>query len=601
MQKLSYKELREMWLGFLKSKGHSVIPGSHVIPENDASTLFTTAGMQPLVPYLLGQKHPAGTRLANIQRCIRTNDIDEVGDNRHLTFFEMMGNWSLGDYFKKEKVAWSFEFLTSPSYLGLDPSTIHVTCFEGDKVAPRDEECAKYWEQAGVKADHIWFYPKSENWWAMSSGLGPQGPCSEMFVELPGKRCGAKCGPACDCGHFTEVGNDVYMQYVVDAAGEAAKPAKQKNVDTGWGLERILCFVNGHKSVFETELFAPALEIILSARQTHIEGATKAEKAKELSIAGHHSRIIAEHVRASAVILADGVLPSNTGAGYVLRRLIRRAVRSANTLKIGRDIYEKLIAFYNSYLEFDADLVVKGFMAEVARFEQTLANGIKEIEKFLADKHEKGIFDGKTVFHLYETYGFPIELTEEIAKERGLKVDKAAFDAAKAEHMRQSQTASAGTFKGGLADSGVETTRLHTAAHILLATLREFYGPEVVQRGSNITPERLRFDFSLPRKLEGEELAKIERKVNEVIAKKLPITCEEMSLSDAKERGAHGTFTDKYGDKVKVYSIGSGKNLASMEICGGPHATNTSELGTFKIQKEEAVSAGVRRIKAILS
>jgi len=600
MKKITYNELKKMWLSYLAEKGHTIIPGAKIVPENDPSTLFTTAGMQPLVPYLLGEKHPGGKRIANIQRCIRTVDIDEVGDHSHCTFFEMMGNWSLGDYFKKEKVAWSFEFLTSPKYLGIPVDRLHVTCFEGDSVAARDEECAKFWEQQGIPKSRIHFLNKKENWWAMASGLGPQGPCSEMFYDS-GSKCTIdqkKCNPSCDCGRFTELGNDVYMQYVGEQTdkGIVLRPATQKNVDTGWGLERILIFANGHKSVYETELFAPVIRIleecVLKSCGSQSDKSMKGRSQLDAHLKTQSSsiRIIAEHTRAACAIIADGVVPSNTGAGYILRRLIRRAVRNANANNIPSDIYNKLIAFYNTYLEFDAKMVTEIFTAEVTRFEKTLSNGLKEFAKLET-------IDGKTAFHLYETYGFPIELTIEMAKEKGITVDMKEYEKAKQEHTDKSREASAtaGAFKGGLADSCVETVRLHTAAHILLATLRKNFGTDVVQKGSNITPERLRFDFSFSRKIEPIELEKIEREINEIIAKQQDVTCTEMSVQEAQKLGAVGTFGDRYGERVKVYTIGKD----SCEICGGPHIGNTRELGTFKIQKEEGVGTGIRRIKAI--
>jgi alanyl-tRNA synthetase len=585
--KMTYRQLREMWFDFYRAKSHAIMPSAPVVPENDPSTLFTTAGMQPLVPFLLGASHPAGKRISNIQRCIRTNDIEEVGDNRHLTFFEMMGNWSLGDYFKREKVAWSYELLTSEKYLALPKDKIHVTVFEGDTVAPRDDECAKYWEECGIPRERIHFLPKGENWWAMSGGVGPQGPCSEMFIfDKSRGKCSKTCNPSCDCGAFTELGNDVYMQYVVERAGDEIKLAKQKNVDTGWGLERILCFVNGHKTVFDTELFAPAIDILKTAGVAD-------ERAQ---------RIVAEHVRAGCVIIADGVVPANTGAGYVLRRLIRRAVRSVNTYKIDPSVYKSVIKFYNSYLDFPLDRVTKVFLDEVSRFEQTITNGIREFEKEIKKCGASGKLSGKTAFYLYETYGFPIELTTEMAGEVGASVDMAEYETAKTQHSNVSRSASAvaGVFKGGLADSGIETTKLHTAAHILLAVLRQKYGDKVTQKGSNITPERLRYDFSLDRKIEAPEIAEIEKAVNDIISRNLDVTCAEMPIARAREIGATGSFADKYGDVVKVYTIGSGKGVVSMEICGGPHVGNTREIGVFKIQKEESVGAGVRRIKAVV-
>jgi len=620
---MKYNELKKMWLSYLSEKGHTIIPTAPVIPDNDPSTLFVTAGMQPLVPFLLGERHPGGKRLANIQRCVRTNDIDEVGDDSHLTFFEMMGNWSLGDYFKKEKIVWSYEFLTSKKYLGIPKEKIHVTCFEGDAVAPRDEECAKYWLDQGVPKDRIHFLPKSENWWGLASGLGPQGPCSEMFFQrdaatrLPCKKK-QSCNPSCDCGNFVELGNDVYMQYVADKPGEI-KPAKQLNVDTGWGLERILCFVNGHKSVYETELFKPALDIInspflnnLASQERWAVSPCKRGDPKGSGDFIHHSRIIAEHTRAACAIIADGVVPSNTGAGYVLRRLIRRAVRShrelvSNGYPVSQylsDLFRDIIKFYSNkdYLDFDFAQVEEIFRNEVNKFIKSIDKGIKEFEKEF-DKSTTKTISGKIAFHLYETYGFPIEITQEMARERGFTVNIDEYNAAKTQHTMASKTAAAaaGTFKGGLADSCQDTIRLHTSAHILLAVLRKNYGNDVHQKGSNITAERLRFDFSLPRKLEPDELVKIENQVNQIIAKNLDVTSQEMSVKQAQDQGAIGTFCDRYGSTVKVFTIGKAGDIASKEICGGPHVKNTRELGKFKIQKEESSGQGVRRIKAILT
>lgn len=592
MKKINYHELRKMWLDFYIDKGHKIIPSASVVPENDASTLFTTAGMQPLVPYLLGKSHPGGNRLANIQKCIRTNDIDEVGDISHLTFFEMMGNWALGDapkgYFKREKTAWSYEFLTDKKYLGLDKERIHVTCFAGDSVAPRDEECAKYWEKVGIPSNRIHFLPKSENWWALGSGVGPQGPCSEMFFDLTGKDCKKGCNPSCECGRFVELGNDVYMQYIVKEPGAKIQQASQRNVDTGCGLERMLCFVNGYKSVFESELFAPALKTIEKFAKTKDE---------------HSARILAEHTRAATIIISDGVVPSNSGAGYVLRRLIRRAVRMSNRLGCDREVYPQLIDFFISYLgkyyenlNSNRDENVKIFLDEVAKFEKTLETGLREFEKLCARSTAKEI-DGTTAFMLYETFGFPVELTIELAKEKGLSINIAQFDEAREKHSKLSATAAAGAFKGGLAEQNEATARLHTATHILLSVLRETLGGNIIQKGSNITPERLRFDFNFDRKLTPEELVIIENRVNEIISQKLQVAFKEMPLSEAKKMKVIGTFGDKYGDIVTVYSIGN----FSHELCGGPHAKTTAELGYFKIVKEESSSSGVRRIKATLA
>ena len=575
MKKLNYHELREMWLGFYRDRGHAIVPSASLVPENDGSVLFTTAGMHPLVPYLLGEKNPAGKRLANIQKCVRTKDIESVGDASHCTFFEMMGNWSLGDYFKKEKIAWSFEFITSPKYLNVDKDLISVTCFEGDSVAPRDEESAKYWESVGIPKERIWFLPKSENWWGLDTG-GPCGPCSEMFLDTGKNKCGDGCNPSCACGKYIEVGNDVYMEYVSN--GGKITVASQRNVDTGMGLERMLLMCNGLKSVYETEIFAPVIKIIGKNSES--------------------SRVIAEHMRAATFIISDGVVPSNGGAGYVLRRLIRRAVRMAK--KIGFSNYEAILdsylGLYGKYYNLDKAYILKTITEEVAKFEKTLQQGIKEFEK-VARFAQSNTISGKTAFRLYETYGFPIELTQELAKEAGFEINMQEYDEAKEKHATLSATASAGAFKGGLSDTTDATAHLHTATHLLLAVLREIYGEGVMQKGSNITPERLRFDFNIDHKLETAEIAEVEKRVNAHIKKNLKVSVQEMSVEEAKKKGAVGTFSDRYGDSVKVYSIGG----ASCEICGGPHAQSTNELGTFKIVKEESVSAGIRRIKATLS
>lgn len=575
MKKLNYHELREMWLGFYRDRGHAIIPSASLVPENDGSVLFTTAGMHPLVPYLLGEKHPAGKRLANIQKCVRTKDIECVGDASHCTFFEMMGNWSLGDYFKKEKIAWSFEFITSPQYLNVNKDLISVTCFKGDEVAPRDEESAKHWESMGIPKNRIWFLPKSENWWGLDTG-GPCGPCSEMFLDTGKQKCGKDCNPSCACGKYIEVGNDVFMEYV-NSNGKIST-ANQRNVDTGMGLERMLLMCNGFKSVYETEIFAPALRIIGQNCES--------------------SRVIVEHIRAAMFIISDGVVPSNSGAGYVLRRLLRRAVRMAK--KIGFNDYDAILNTYHSlyhrYYNLDKVQILKTILDEVSKFEKTLEQGMKEFEKVARFAANNSI-SGKTAFRLYETYGFPIELTQELAKEAGFSINMKEYDEAKEKHAALSATASAGAFKGGLSDTTDATARLHTATHLLLAVLREIYGESVMQKGSNITPERLRFDFNIDHKLESAEILEIEKRVNKHIKQNLKVQMQETSVEKAKQLGAVGAFADKYGEIVKVYSIGK----ASCEICGGPHVENTSELEAFKIIKEESVSAGIRRIKAILS
>ena len=585
MKKLSYKQLRKMWLEFYESRGHAVIESASVVPDGDASVLFINSGMHPLVPYLMGEKHPKGVRLANIQKCIRTGDIDDVGDDTHMTFFEMMGNWSLGDYFKEDKIRWSWEFVTGAKYLGIDPSRIAITVFAGDEVAPRDEESAKLWRDVGVPSERIFYLGAKENWWQLPNGTGPCGPCSEMHFIRDVDACGEKCDPACDCGRYVEIGNDVFMEYVIHEPNTPPGVARQKNVDTGFGLERILCLVNGNSNVYESELFEGAFE--------HIR--THSNLGRQVVAPTKAMRVLAEHTRAALVLISDGVVPKNTGQGYVLRRLIRRAVRYAQNLGCQKEVYTALMSFFVGMLgEFYPNMREPHnhdiFMDEVNKFEKTLAKGLREF-----DKIEK--LDGATAFKLYETYGFPVEFTQELARERGMTFDMAEFELAKRGHTQKSQTANVGAFKGGLADTSGETTKLHTATHLLLEVLRRNFGKGVVQKGSNITPERLRFDFTIDRKLTGEELAKVEFEVNELISKNLPVTHKEMSPSEADTIGAVGTFGHKYGDVVKVYFIGERE---SIEICGGPHVQSTSELGVFKIQKEESVSAGVRRIKAIL-
>jgi len=570
---VTYRQLREKWLKFYEEKNHAIIQSSGILPDGDASVLFINSGMHPLVPYLMGQKHPLGKRLANIQKCIRTGDIDEVGDNTHITFFEMMGNWSLGDYFKKDKIKWSWEFVTGKEWLDIPPEKIAVTVFEGDDIAPRDEESAKLWHEVGVPKDRIFYLGKSENWWQLPSGTGPCGPCSEVYYDTGKKSCGKSCNPACNCGKFVEIGNDVFMEFIIDKVGEKPRPAVQKNVDTGFGLERILCLINGHDNVYDSELFTGALEII----------GTKCKAA----------RVIAEHTRAAIVLIADGVVPNNTGQGYVLRRLIRRAVRYANQLKFNN--FQALITCYTSILgEFypelnDTDNITRVFTDEVEKFERTLERGLREFNKLKE-------LDGKVAFRLYETFGFPLEFTQELAAERGVTFSIEEFNNEKNKHTKMSQTASAGSFKGGLADTTGETTRLHTANHLLLEVLRRNFGKSVFQKGSNITPERLRFDFTLDHKMTDVEIKKIEREVNELINLNLPVTFKEMSPSAAEKIGAIGTFGARYGDIVKVFFVGD----QSIEICGGPHIANTSELGKFIIQKEESAGTGIRRIKAIL-
>ena len=591
---MTVEELRNKWLAFFSSKQHTIISSASLIPENDPSVLFTTAGMHPLVPYLLGEKHPAGVRLCDVQKCVRTGDIDEVGDASHLTFFEMLGNWSLGDYFKKEAISWSWEFLTSPEWLGIDPDRLAFTVFAGDENAPRDEEAYEQWRKCGVKEDRIFFLPAENNWW-WAGPTGPCGPDTEMFIDTGKPACGPDCSPACDCGKYLEIWNDVFMQYNRTADG-VLHQLSQKNVDTGMGLERTICILEGKKSVYETEVFADIL-----AKIAQLSGHTYGENDSVTRA----FRIIADHVRCATFIIGDqrGVTPSNVDQGYVLRRLIRRAVRYGKQIDMPAcscsAVAQVVIDMYKGAypeLEQNRERIISELDKEEERFARTLSQGLKEYRK-VADKLSKGdCIDGVTAFHLYDTFGFPVEITMELAAEDGLKVDKDGFDAAFKEHQQKSQVGAEQRFKGGLAEQTEQTARLHTATHLLHAALRKVLGDGVAQKGSNITNERLRFDFSFDRKMTREELDEVERLVNEAIKAGVPVVCEEMPLEEAKKSGAIGLFENKYTQMVKVYTMGD----FSKEICGGPHASNTAELGSFNIKKEESSSAGVRRIKAVI-
>ena len=594
MKSYNSSELRSMFLKFFKDHGHAVISSASVIPENDPTVLFTTAGMHPLVPYLMGAKHPAGNRLTDVQKCVRTGDIDDVGDFSHLTFFEMLGNWSLGDYFKEQMIPWSWEFLTSPEYLGLPKDRLAFSVFAGDADCPRDEESAQLWRDCGVADDHIFFLPKENNWWGPAGITGPCGPDTEMFIITDKEPCGPDCSPACSCGRYLEIWNDVFMQYNKKADG-TFEPLQQKNVDTGMGLERTICVLNGKKSVYETDLFTGILQKIseLSGKQYGSD--------EEITRA---FRIIADHMRTATFIMGDdrGVSPSNVDQGYVLRRLIRRAVRygmgigmpEGFTGEVAKVIIEQYKDVYPELKRNEA-FVLEQLSLEESRFARTLKQGNREFEK-LVEKVQDGQIDGVSAFHLYDTYGFPVEMTQELARERGLTVDMDGFHECFRKHQATSQAGAEQRFKGGLADHSEQSARLHTATHLMHAALRKVLGPEVAQKGSNITAERLRFDFSFGRKMTKEELAEVERLVNEAIESHTPITCEEMTVAQAKEQGAIGLFESKYGEQVKVYTMGP----YSKEICGGPHAQNTGDLVSFKIKKEESSSAGVRRIKAVI-
>lgn len=595
MKKMTSGELRSMWLNFFKSKGHAVIPSASVIPENDPTVLFTTAGMHPLVPYLLGSKHPAGTRLTDVQKCIRTGDIDEVGDASHLTFFEMLGNWSLGDYFKKEMIAWSWEFLTSPEYLGLDKDKLAFTVFEGEGDIPRDTEAAGYWMENGVKRENIYFLSREHNWWGPAGQTGPCGPDTEMFIIKDQPPCGPNCSPACGCGRFLEIWNDVFMQYNKTADGQYV-PMEKKNVDTGMGLERTVCTLNGVKTVYETDAFSGII-----ARICELSGKSYGDDEATTRA----FRIVADHLRTATFIMGDprGVSPSNVDQGYVLRRLIRRAVRYGMELGMAEgftsEIAKVIIAQYaDVYPELAQNeaFVLEQLRLEENRFARTLRQGEREFDKLVSRMGESKVIDGMSAFNLYATYGFPIEMTRELAAEKGLTVDGEGFARHFAEHQKSSQAGAEQRFKGGLADSSAQSARLHTATHLLQAALRRVLGDEVAQKGSNITPERLRFDFKFGRKVTREELAQVEALVNEWIRADVPVVMTETTVEAAKAEGAIGLFESKYGERVRMYTMGE----YSKEICGGPHASHTGELVSFKIQKEESSSAGVRRIKAVI-
>jgi len=579
-------EIRNKYLNFFKRHGHSVIPSAPLIPENDPSVLFTTAGMQPLVPYLLGEKHPEGTRLTDFQKCVRTNDINEVGDNRHLTYFEMLGNWSLGDYFKEESVAMSYEFLTKE--LGIPSEKISVTCFAGDEDCPKDTVTAECWKKAGIPEERIYFFGKDDNWW-IAGEEGPCGPDTEMFYDTGKEKCSEGCNPSCGCGKYVEIWNNVFMEYLKTSDGKYQK-LKQQNVDTGLGLERMAMLLQGKKTPFEIEIFKPVMDKL-----------EELEKVDDIA----SRRIVAEHLRSSMMIILDGGIPSNVDRGYILRRLIRRMTRRLRKLQIDTNQISTLIdisidAQKELYpeLETNKERIKDVIIEEISKFEKTLERGEREFNKIVNKlrTENKDTISGQDLFTLYETYGFPPEVTQDLAEEQGIKIDNTEFDRLFKEHQEKSRMGSEQKFKGGLSGNGEKETKYHTATHLLNAALKQVIGKEVHQKGSNITPERMRFDFSCDHKLTDEEKKQVEDLVNKWINEDLPVTIEEMSKEDAIKSGAECMFIEKYPDIVTVYSIGD----VSKELCGGPHVKNTKVLGTFKIKKEEACSAGVRRIKAIL-
>ena len=578
-------EIRNKYLNFFERHGHKVIPSAPLIPENDPSVLFTTAGMQPLVPYLLGAKHPEGTRLTDYQKCLRTNDIDEVGDNRHLTYFEMLGNWSLGDYFKEESIAMSYEFLTKE--LGIPNEKLSVTCFAGDEDCPRDNVTAECWKKAGIPEERIYFYGKDDNWW-IAGEEGPCGPDTEMFYDTGKPACGPDCQPSCDCGKYVEIWNNVFMEYL-KKDGKYSK-LTQRNVDTGLGLERMAMLLQGKETPFDTEIFSPIMDKL-------------SELAKKDDIASR--RIVAEHLRASMMVIADGGRPSNIDRGYILRRLIRRMTRHLNKLEIDLNELSGLIDLDVEILkDMYPELVSKKeeikevIIQEKDKFIKTLAHGEKEFNKVIARIKAEGkdTIDSESIFKLYETYGFPPEVTKDLAVENGLKVNMDEVDQLFKAHQNKSRLGSEQKFKGGLAGTGEQEIKYHTATHLLNAALKQVIGKDSHQRGSNITPERMRFDFSCDHKLTDEEKKKAEDLVNEWIKGDLKVTVETMNKEDAIKSGAECMFIEKYPEEVTVYTIGN----VSKELCGGPHVQHTGELGHFKIVKEEACSSGVRRIKAIL-
>ena len=590
MKKLTTHELKRLWLEFWTSKGYKTIPSASVVPENDATVLFTTAGMHPLVPYLLGEKHPMGDKLCDYQACIRTNDIDDVGDPSHCTFFEMLGNWTLGECDKHEMIKNSFAFLTEK--LGIPKDKLAVSVFAGDENAPRDTEAHDAWIEAGLDDTQVFYLPKENNWWALGGGTGPCGPDTEMFFDTGKPKCCDTCSPACDCGKYLEIWNDVFMQYFVKEAGHPVEKLARPNIDTGMGLERTVCVLNGVESVYDTGIFKDVIDYLSKFANAPYVG----ESIKK------SYRVICDHIRASVFILSSGITPAPVGQGYVLRRLIRRSVNHARKIAIEKQqILEVAKIYVNEYQEYypeikeKQDLILKELDEEIEKFSKTIQLGQKEFEKVAFYSKDKTI-NGKTAFRLYDTFGFPLELTIEMAKEIGYNVDEDGYHKAFLEHQEKSRTAAAGTFKGGLSDTSDNTARLHTATHLLLAGLQTLFDENIVQKGSNITPERLRFDFNFPRKMLPEELKQLEDFVNDAIKKEIDVTCEEMTLDQARASGAKGIFANKYGDKVKVYTIGN----VSKEICGGPHANNTRELKSFKIIKEESSSSGVRRIKAVI-
>ncbi len=590
---MTEKELVKLYIKFFETKKHKHIPGASLVPENDSTILFTPAGMQPMVPYLLGEPHPEGKRLVDVQKCIRTGDIDEVGDATHLTFFRMLGNWSLGDYFKREAIEWSWEFLTGKDWLGFDPQKISVTVFAGEGAIPPDDEAAAIWEEVGLPKERIFHFGMKDNWWGPTGSTGPCGPDTEMFFDTGKEPCGPDCKPGCSCGKFFEVWNDVFMEYRKTEDGEFV-PLSQKNVDTGMGVERTIAMLQGCKTVYGIDSLKPLISEIRK-----LAGTTESTRSE---------KVIADHIRSATHILGDdnGVVPSNVDQGYVLRRLIRLAIRHGMKLEIEKNFLTTLSSMVienekDEYPELERNKakIIEELQTEEKLFTKTLEAGLKQFNKMLPGllKNPKKIVAGRLVFKLYDTYGFPVELTADLAAENGMTIDMDGYNKAFDKHRQLSKQGAEKKFKGGLADNSEMVTKLHTATHLLHAALRKVLGETVQQKGSNITAERLRFDFQYGEKMTAEQKAEVEKIVNEAIENKIDISMKEMHPDEAELIGALGFFKDKYGDVVKVYFIDS----YSTEICGGPHVSNTSELGRFKIKKEQSSSRGVRRIKAVLS
>jgi alanyl-tRNA synthetase len=589
---LDTRELKRLYIKFFEEQGHKTIPNSSLVPENDPSVLFTTAGMHPLVPFLLGQRHPLGKRLVNVQKCLRTGDIDQVGDDFHLTFFEMLGNWSLGDYFKEDSIKWSFEFLTDRKWLGLDEKRLSVTVFAGDEDAPRDDVSVRIWENLGIPKERIFYLPKKDNWWGLASGTGPCGPDTEIFYDSGKKPCSIDCKPGCPCGKYFEIWNNVFMEYKRTSEGRY-ELLSQKNVDTGMGVERTVAVLGGKGSVYGIEVFKPIVDKIRELAKKE-----RTTEKQEKSV-----RIIADHVRSSVFILGDerGVVPSNLDQGYILRRLIRRAIRHGRLLGIEQDFFVDLASIVidlhaQDYPELlnKKEFILTELRNEEQRFKNALTKGLRKFEE-IAERTKR--IDGRNAFLLFQSFGFPIEMTRELGEEKGVSVDEEGFEQEFQKHQQISRVGAKKKFKGGLSDTSEQTVKMHTATHLLNEALRRVLKDEgIIQKGSNITQERLRFDFNFDGKLTEQELKDVEAMVNDQIGRALPVRRREMTVKEAKALGAQAAFEQKYGERVSVYSIGD----FSVEICGGPHVSNTIEVGRFKIVKEESVAAGTRRIKAVL-